>query len=57
MSFKVTDKVVYLRTKHASIDQGRKGTVLDLKYNLILIAFDDTGERDWVDAKHVKYYG
>jgi len=31
-----------------------KGRVIDMKWNLVLIQFED-GERDWVDAKWVKH--
>lgn len=52
MSFHVDDKVVVLDKKNQSLSEGHKGIVVDLKWNLILIRFDD-GECDWIEIKRV----
>lgn len=49
MSLRIGDKVIIKnKTKTLSIN----GTVVDLKWNLILIVFE-SGETEWVDSRLV----
>lgn len=60
MSLRIGEKVViYAKTyNHGVLDpkESRKGVVRDLKWNLILIEFDN-GERDWIDGRHIHRAG
>lgn len=51
--FRVDDKVIVLDKPKQSISEGHKGVIIDIKWNLILINFED-GESDWIEAKRVK---
>lgn len=55
MSLRTSDKVIVIPHPRAAIDHGlsRKGKVLDLKWNLVLVVFED-GERDWIDSRLVR---
>jgi hypothetical protein len=57
MSLRIGDKVVIMaKTYNRSqldLKEGRDGKVLDLKWNLIFIEFEN-GECDWIEGRHVR---
>ena len=57
MSLRIGDKVVIMTKtyNHNQLDlkEGRNGKVLDLKWNLIFIEFEN-GECDWVENRNVR---
>lgn len=58
MSLRIGEKVIIVPHPHASSEhsQSRRGVVMDFKWNLVLVKFEN-GEIDWVDSKMVKTYG
>lgn len=57
MSLRIGEEVIILaqvyKNGKADPKESRKGKVIDLKWNLILIHFED-GEQDWVDCRKVQ---
>ncbi len=49
---RIGDKVVVLNSYKDT--KGRNGRIIDLKWNLIFICFDDTGEHEWIDSRLVR---
>lgn len=56
MSLRIGERVAILaqvyKNGHSDPKESRTGQVLDLKWNLVLIRFED-GEQDWIDCRRV----